>query len=287
MAATAVGQRWREALDEWRIPPAIRAGAAASPWALPVKQFVERARSQIEVPSGVSYEVAIESLPAGGSVLDVGAGAGAASLALRGRAGSIIAVDENEAMLAKLAELAAVSLGANPDRGREVAGDRNCVAGPPMWSSVTTCSTTSQTSKLFITALTAHARRRVVVEITARHPASLLNPLWSMLHGIERPTRPTAIDAIEVIASTGVAPRWRVWRGRSPRTARITKSSLPLRAGRLCLGPERLGDVEAALQQLGVRPDHPYLGEPMRELVTIWWDISSMGFHPWPPPRVS
>jgi hypothetical protein len=127
----------------------------------------------------------------------------------------------------------------------------------------------------FITALTTHGRNRVVVEMTARHPASLLSPLWRMLHGIERPTGPTAIDAINVISSTNVQPRWRPWsRPVTPDGANYAEL-IASTCRRLCLGSHRLGDVEAALHQLGVGPDRPYLGGPTRELVTIWWNTPS------------
>ncbi|HEY2794644.1 MAG TPA: methyltransferase domain-containing protein, partial [Micromonosporaceae bacterium] len=99
-------RRWREQLASWAIPPEIRAAAAASPWDLPVAPFAGRARRQLTAPDGVSYQRALEVLPTGGTVLDVGAGAGAASLALRERAGRIIAVDESPAMLDALRSIA-------------------------------------------------------------------------------------------------------------------------------------------------------------------------------------
>jgi hypothetical protein len=112
----------------------------------------------------------------------------------------------------------------------------------------------------------------VVVEITPRHPAALLNPLWLALHGIERPTSPTASDAIDVIAETGVEPRWRAWSRPITSDGTGYAELVDATCRRLCLGPERRGDVEAALRDLGVVPERPYLGSPDRDLVTIWWD---------------
>ena len=270
-AECAPGERWRAALGEWRIPPEILAGAAAAPWTLPVKIFAGRARRQLETPSGLSYEMALEALPPGGSVLDVGAGAGAASLALRGVAGAITAVDESEAMLATFAELAsAASVPADT-----VLGTWPVMAPAVEPADVVLCHhVVYNVADLvpFIDALTEHARCRVVVELTARHPAALLNPLWSGLHGIDRPTGPRAADAIDVIASTGVDPRWQVWQRPITQDGTDYAELVASTCRRLCLGPERMSDVEAALRDQGVRPDRPYLGDATRELVTIWWD---------------
>jgi hypothetical protein len=41
----------------------------------------------------------------------------------------------------------------------------------------------------------------VVVELTERHPLSGLAPLWLSLHGLERPKRPSASDAVAVANS--------------------------------------------------------------------------------------
>nr|BFE84131.1 hypothetical protein GCM10020093_067320 [Planobispora longispora] len=42
----------------------------------------------------------------------------------------------------------------------------------------------------FLTELTRHARRRVVLELPYRHPMSWLDPLWAHFHGISRPGDP-------------------------------------------------------------------------------------------------
>jgi len=64
----------------------------------------------------------------------------------------------------------------------------------------------------FVTALTSHARRLVVVELTARHPLTALNPLWERFHGLVRPNVPTACDALAC---------WRSWDSH-----RVTRSGL-------------------------------------------------------------
>ena len=55
----------------------------------------------------------------------------------------------------------------------------------------------------FASALDAHVRRRVVVELTSVHPMGWLTPYWQALHGIDQPDRPTAADAVAVLVELG------------------------------------------------------------------------------------
>lgn len=264
-------QRWAEALRRWEIPAEIRAGAGESPWTLPVPMIVGRARRQLDAPSGVSYDVAAEALPEGGTVLDVGAGAGAAGLALRARAGTVTAVDERPELLAELTGLAAAA----SVPVATVVGTWPQVAGRVPAADVVVCyHVLYNVPELapFLAALTAHATRRVVVEITAEHPAAALNPLWRVLHGVERPAGPVARDAIEVIAAGGVRPKWRPWRRPATGDGTSWPELVATTRRRLCLPADRTAEVDAALRSLGAGPDRPYLGEPERQLVTIWWD---------------
>ena len=74
--------RWREQLLAWAIPPEILAAVADSPWTVPTDVFARRADTSVAAPEGASYRRAREALGDGGTVLDVGSGAGAASLPL-------------------------------------------------------------------------------------------------------------------------------------------------------------------------------------------------------------
>ena len=103
----------------------------------------------------------------------------------------------------------------------------------------------------FVAELTSHARRLVVVELTARHPLSGLNPLWERFHGLVRPTVPTAYDALAVLEELGLAPGHEIWsrpgrvrprnlrgRGRGDKTPTLS-GSRPSRGGRLGLAGAR------------------------------------------------
>src|SRR5258708_5907311 len=85
-------ERWTQALAAWAFPAEILAAAPESPWGYPTRVFARRADDRPAAPTP-STERAWEALPEGGSVLDVGCGAGAASLPLATRARHLIGVD--------------------------------------------------------------------------------------------------------------------------------------------------------------------------------------------------
>ena len=58
----------------------------------------------------------------------------------------------------------------------------------------------------FVAALDARARRRVVIEITPKHPQDRRRMLWRHFWNLERPHEPTAATAVEAIAEAGLNP---------------------------------------------------------------------------------
>jgi 2-polyprenyl-3-methyl-5-hydroxy-6-metoxy-1,4-benzoquinol methylase len=264
--------RWRDDLADWAIPDDILSAVTASPWGLSATLFARRADAESRTPRGPSYQRALEALPPGGSVLDVGAGAGAAGLPLAAaRRGSVIAVDLSADMLDELADRAA----AHGVRSRCVRGRWPEVAGPARTADVAVCKDVIYNVPelpAFFAALTDHARHRVVIELTERHPLAPLNPLWLRLHGLRRPERPVAGDAYAIAAAMGLEPRAERW----TRTTHGPYSSfddlVEVVRTRLCLPAERAGEVAAALRAFGTDPDEPYLpGARDRLAVTLWW----------------
>ena len=265
-------ESWRDHLASWAIPEPVLAAAPESPWALPRGLFTRRTDQLVADPSGPSFEQAAEALAVPGSVIDVGAGAGAASLPLAGRLTEVTAVDTDEEMLAAFAERAGrvgVPVRLVTGRWPEVAA-----SVPP--ADVVVCSYVLYNVPdlgPFATALTGHARRRVVVEITERHPLTPLNPLWRRLHGIERPDRPTAADAVAALREAGINPRVIRWDRPADPEYRTFDELVASTRRRLCLPEEASGQVRAALLDLGVDPVQPRgLGPARRELVTLSWD---------------
>lgn len=196
-------------------------------------------------------------------MLDVGVGGGAGSLPLVPPATLVVGVDEGEDMLASFAA-AADQVGV---AHREVEGRWPDVAGSVEAADVVVCHHVFYNVPdlgSFAGALTDHARRRVVVELSYDHPTSPLNPLWLLLHGIERPASPTADDAVAVLSELGfVVSREdaeRPWGGEVDREEQVAS----LRR-RLCVGPERDAEISAWL-------DTPAGGAVRRRIVALWWD---------------
>jgi hypothetical protein len=124
----------------------------------------------------------------------------------------------------------------------------------------------------FLTALTAAARRLVVVELTAVHPLSSLNALWQQFWDLTRPDGPTADDVLAILAAMGVRASSERWSRPGGRDYASFAEMTDVTRRRLCLPPERASEVAKALTDLGVDPAQPVdLGSSGREVVTIWW----------------
>jgi SAM-dependent methyltransferase len=264
--------RWRDELVAWAIPDHITAAVADSPWALPTEVFARRADQHVATPTGVSFERAAQALRPHGDVLDVGAGAGAASLPLAAWTRRLTAVDSSPSMVDALAERAS-RLGVELVT---VTGSWPEVAGTVPAVDVAVCHHVAYNVPdlgAFALALHEHARRRVVIELTAGHPMRLLNPLWKVLHDLDRPTGPTAEDAVAVLRDAGLDPQAEAWQ-RPPRPEYPSFDELvAITRRRICLPPSRSDELAAALVDLGVDPAHPRdLTVSGPDVVTLWWD---------------
>jgi SAM-dependent methyltransferase len=271
VSAAELLERWRSDLESWAIPTEILAATPESPWVLPRQLFIRRAEHRSEASAGPSYQRAWEALANPGLVLDVGAGAGAACLPLVPRATAMTAVDSDRDLLSVLVD--------NADRlGKAVlpvCGRWPDVAGEVEPADVVTCHhVLYNVADLgpFVAALTSHARRLVVVELTARHPLTALNPLWERFHGLVRPNVPTACDALAVLEELGLAPGHEVWSRSGEPDHGTFEDLVEVTRRRLCMGPGRAGEVASALRELGAEGDRAAeLRSPGSELVSIWW----------------
>ncbi len=256
----SAAERWRDELSAWAIPPEILDRAPESPWGFPVELF----RAAPDPADTPSRDRALEALPPGGSVLDVGCGGGAAGLALVPPAALVVGVDEGADLLAEFARSA-------DERGvghRQHRGTWPDVAAEVDHADVVVCHHVFYNVPdlpPFATALTDHARRRVVVELTARHPLADTAPLWRHFHGLDRPSGPTADLAVEVLAEAGIAARVQRWQ----RPSRIVSREVYVRLNRrrLCLPADREPEVDAVMGPT----DRP------RDVVTLSWDVSTAG----------
>jgi Methyltransferase domain len=264
-------QRWRSDLAAWAIPEHITAAVAQSPWVLPRAVFARRADRLAATPSGASFERAWAALGPSGTLIDVGSGAGAACLPLLPRVTALTAIDTEPDML-ELLERRAVASGTTP---RLIIGTWPGMATEAGNADVVTCHHVAYNVpeiEPFLAALTAAARREVVLELTAAHPLVSLNHLWLRFHGLVRPTGPTADDLLAILAAMGIQAGSKRWlRPGGPDYESFAELTDVTRR-RLCLPPERADEVAAALTESGIDPEHPVdLGSSGREVATIWW----------------
>jgi SAM-dependent methyltransferase len=266
---SSAAQRWREALASWAIPEKILAKAPEWPWHFPVGLFARRAdaaRSQLTF----SNERALEALPEGGTVLDVGCGGGAASAPLAPRASRLIGVDTSPGMLeAFLQQARDAGVEATAIEGSwPEAADRSPAADVAVCHHVVY---NAPDLAAFALGLTDHARRRVVLEMTERHPMSDLNPLWLRFHGVVRPTVPTSDEAEAVLREIGLRPERRDWNQARPGGYESVADMVAHVRRMLCLPAERDPEVRGAIADRIIEREEGF-GFPDRPITALWWE---------------
>ncbi|MCU0270313.1 MAG: class I SAM-dependent methyltransferase [Acidimicrobiales bacterium] len=256
---TAAGNRWRELLAAWAIPAEILAAAPADPHAIPTHLF----DPQHQTCSTVAVDAAAAALPNDGTVLDVGCASGAASLPLAALASHVTGVDADPAMVALFERVATaypIDTAAVTGRWPDVAPlveVHDVVVSHHVVYNVTEL-------EAFVLELTAHARHRVVLEVTPRHPQTELSGLWQRFHGITRPTRPALEDLLAVLQEVGIRPVVTAASRPAPPQRQPRRLLVAFARRRLCLDPSEDPVIDAALP-----PDHVV---PPPEVVCLWWD---------------
>ncbi|MGH9172044.1 MAG: class I SAM-dependent methyltransferase [Acidimicrobiales bacterium] len=263
--------RWKRQLETWAIPQEILDRAPESPWGYSTSLFAKAATAALEQAAPTpSRQRALEALPDRGVVLDVGAGGGAAGLPLAPPAGLVVAVDESRTMLAAFANAATerqIEFELSEGRWPEVAPRAPA-------ADVVVCHHVAYNVPdlaAFVQALAGHARRRVVVELTDTHPLSNLSPLWLSIHGIVRPTAPTADDARQVAEGAGYDVRMQHFGRPSGWSHDRLQERVAQARKHLCVGPEH----DAEIADFFEKGDVPEAGT----LVTLWWDVESDPFR--------
>ncbi|MGD9530963.1 class I SAM-dependent methyltransferase [Pseudonocardia sp.] len=259
-------RRWAELQRGRGLPREILAAAPADPWRHDARDFTapdvptdtpSRATALDLLGDGgtvidsgtVAGGTVIDGGTAidGGTVIDVGCGAGDAAFALTGAARHLTGVDRQQDMLdAFAADATARGIAYTTVRGSwpEIAPEagradvvvchhvlHNVVDLPP-----------------FVRALSAAARRGVVVEMLTEHPMAWLDPLFARFHGLYRPPPATHDDAVAVLRELGITPEVVTWE-----RARTPPHDAEWVTRRLCLGPERVAEVAGALAGLPPR----------------------------------
>lgn len=246
--------RWAGELARWAIPPHILANAPEDPWRMPPELFAVDAQAMVSP----SHRRALAVLPEGGSVIDVGVGGGAMSRPLRERAGRVTAVDASEAMLEQCDHADVRVAGQWPDVAAAAGRADVVVCGHVVYNVADI--------EPFVAALAAAARRRVVIELTARHP--LHNPveaeLWRSVWDVERPNGPRAEDFMAVLTGMGIAVEEERWDQERQDTPARFEARVTLLRRHLCLPADRDPEIRAALERAPMSA---------RRLVTASWDV--------------
>lgn len=264
MTETAL-RRWERMLDGWAIPDAIRSRAPRNPYFFDPAVFGAAAEEALtRGEDTASDRAARQALPAGGTVLDVGCGAGAASLRLR--PARAIGVDSSEPLL-ELFRATAAKAGVE------------AVAVPGSWPEVAADVPTADVAvchhvlynvadlEPFVRALDSHGRRRVVVELTAEHPMAWTAPYWSALHGWSPPPGPDAADAVAALEELGLAVRQERWPRAYQMIGESRDDAAARIARRLCLPDDRVEELVRVME----RQPPPV----ERGVVTLWWEGQS------------
>ncbi len=261
---------WQRRLAEWAIPADILAQAPTAPYRLDPAVFRPAPASPTDPPvPGLATTLARERLPEHGTVLDVGCGGGAAGLALAPPAVRVTGVDESPDMLSAFAAAAAerhVDAVTVEGRWPDV-GERNVI---PTADVVVCHHVAYNVADLdrFALALSRHARRRVVLELTPTHPQTRSSAVWLEFWGVVRPDGPTSADALAVLIEAGIDARLE----HDTTVNRLRAETSPIAqatqvARNCCLGPDRVDEVAAFLAA------HPPERRPPD---VIWWDVDPL-----------
>jgi SAM-dependent methyltransferase len=255
---------WRSSLKEWAIPEEIIRQAPESPWTHLVEKFTVNPNDSNRTPS---TDRAVEALFGDSSelsVLDVGCGGGRASYAVVPPATHVVGVDQQPAMLAAFV---------TESLQRGVAQTTVIGTWPEVSTKTPRCDVALchhvlynvQDIAPFVIALNNHARRRVVIELTESHPLASNSDAWKHFWNLNRPSAPTADDALSAIRSIGYAgkiERFQSERQQLP----ITELDVKQLRIQMCLSPDKDDEIRWFLTNRKREP---------RNLATIWWDVPS------------
>jgi len=271
---TTAAERWAQQLAAWAIPDEILEAAPESPYGFPTELFRRRGlHTQFAATTPTTLR-ARQALPDEGTVLDVGVGGGGTSLPLADRASLIVGIDASESMLDAFREAAAAS----SVKAECIKGTWPIVAPDVEPQDVVVCGHVlynAQAIHEFGSALDDHARIRVVVELTERHPWAWMNDLWMRLHGLRRPSGPSADDAGGALQEIGIQARREDHSMTRHEGFERREDAVALVRRRLCLPASRDAEVEAALGERLSSDDGLWSAGPSEQhLVTLWWDVA-------------
>lgn len=263
-------EHWRSQLAAWEIPADLLAAVTEDPYRWPVEVFRRRNISADESDPAPTTGIVQRLADEGGSVLDIGAGTGRASIPLARLGHPVTAVEKSGAMAVALRE-ETVDLD-----GYAVIEDAWPLAEDPgSFDVVMAAHVVYDVSPIetFIKAMHAHARRGVVLELTESHPWTPLGRYYRALHGIDRPVGPSVEDLVAVVVeSVGVVPQVERWERPGGTWFESWDEIVELYRRRLVVPDARIDEVRPLLE-----PDvteiegRLMVGDTVRHLATVSW----------------
>jgi SAM-dependent methyltransferase len=265
---------WRRQLEAWALPEELLAAAEESPYGWPVELWRRRAETARQRgEDSPTTRVLRQLLPRGGSLLDVGAGTGRASLPLAEEGYRVVAVERDVGMVEGLRREAA-------DRGVAV----DVVEGS--WPEVAPVVAPADVSLAahvvydvadivpFLGAMAGHAQRGVVLELTETHPWSHLAPYYRALHRLERPDGPSVDDLAAVVEEAlGAAPQLERWERPSDLWFASWEELVAFYGRRLVLPRDRWPELRELLSGEVESGDGRLTLTGSRRLATLWWRL--------------
>lgn len=258
---SAAVEQWTEELLGWALPEEILEAAPANPYAFPADVIRTATRDPRQTPTGAAIT---DVLAPGATILDVGCGAGRISAPFTDTY-RVIGVEPRP----NLAEVAAergveVLQGRWPDIAQQ-AGDAPVVLCTHVLYDVPDPAP-------FLTALHSAATRRVVLEVTRRHPWHRTTRFFKHFHDLDRPSGPTSELLSQVVSEVvGVTPQTREWMRPGPTYDDLGAVVAHYRQ-MLCLTADHDPEIERLLTEETTTTPDGRVALPGAPLATLWWD---------------
>lgn len=270
----SAADHWRSQLEAWAIPDDLLAAVDDSPYRWPVDLFRRRNISAAENETTPTFRIVSALAGPGGSVLDIGAGTGRASLDLARHGHPVTGWEKSEEMVAALREEAATVDGRYEVVEAEWLPTTNLGAFDVVMAAHVVYDVADLGS--FLRAMHRHATRGVVVELTETHPWTPLGPYYRALHGLDRPDGPTVDDLVEVVGEElDVEPELVRWERTGGTWFESWEEIEELYRRRLVLPGDRVGELRPLLEpDLESTDGRLTVGDDVRRLATVSWSTA-------------